>query len=153
VPAQSRKQKRSGCMRCKHDSYPKIEFVKFKNDTIHKRSSCQRCGKGVKYLSMNNEERMRAGKKPKGPPAKAPHINFYLTREWKKTRYEALNKHGRACLSCGASPPGVALHVDHIKPRSKYPELELDINNLQVLCEPCNIGKWTKENDHRTTTT
>ncbi len=36
---------------------------------------------------------------------------------------------------------GIPLHVDHIKPRSKYPDLALDINNLQILCESCNLGK------------
>ncbi|MFC6439812.1 HNH endonuclease [Bowmanella sp. JS7-9] len=33
------------------------------------------------------------------------------------------------------------LHVDHVKPRAKFPELALDINNLQILCETCNLGK------------
>lgn len=33
------------------------------------------------------------------------------------------------------------MHVDHIKPRSKYPALELVLSNLQVLCEDCNLGK------------
>jgi 5-methylcytosine-specific restriction endonuclease McrA len=46
------------------------------------------------------------------------------------------------CELCGAGPsPGHPLHVDHIKPRSRYPELELDPSNLQVLCEDCNLGK------------
>ena len=33
------------------------------------------------------------------------------------------------------------MHVDHIKPRLRYPELALDMNNLQVLCAICNHGK------------
>jgi hypothetical protein len=33
------------------------------------------------------------------------------------------------------------LHVDHIKPVSKYPELKLEFDNLQILCENCNLGK------------
>ncbi len=28
-----------------------------------------------------------------------------------------------------------------MKPRSKYPELALDPENLQVLCRACNMGK------------
>lgn len=28
-----------------------------------------------------------------------------------------------------------------MKPRSKYPELALDPDNLQVLCKACNLGK------------
>jgi len=31
--------------------------------------------------------------------------------------------------------------VDHIKPRSKFPELELVFDNCQVLCNSCNMGK------------
>jgi hypothetical protein len=31
--------------------------------------------------------------------------------------------------------------VDHIKPIFTYPELALTENNLQVLCELCNLGK------------
>lgn len=76
--------------------------------------------------------------------------NFYLSREWKKLRYEAIVRYGRKCQACGDSVRGLKLHVDHIKPRSKFPELQMDINNLQVLCEPCNMGKgaWD-ETDHR----
>ncbi len=33
------------------------------------------------------------------------------------------------------------MHVDHIKPRRKYPELALSRSNLQVLCNLCNHGK------------
>ena len=35
--------------------------------------------------------------------------------------------------------------VDHIKPRSKYPELALEIENLRVLCRSCNSKKGGKE--------
>lgn len=67
---------------------------------------------------------------------------FYESYEWQRIRFQALLKHGNKCLSCNRdNRSGVVLHVDHIKPRSKYPELELDINNLQVLCGDCNLGK------------
>jgi 5-methylcytosine-specific restriction endonuclease McrA len=69
--------------------------------------------------------------------------DFYQTREWKELRYKALAKHGNNCQCCGA--PSKPLHVDHIKPRSKHPELELELDNLQILCEPCNIGKSNKD--------
>jgi hypothetical protein len=68
--------------------------------------------------------------------------SFYDSDDWKRVRYQALVKHGAACQCCGATrADGVKLHVDHIKPRSKYPELELSLDNLQILCEPCNMGK------------
>lgn len=64
---------------------------------------------------------------------------FYSSREWLQLRYHALLKYGRKCMCCSAM--NVEIHVDHIKPRSLYPKLELDINNLQVLCRDCNLGK------------
>ena len=67
---------------------------------------------------------------------------FYKSPEWRELRYEALKRYGRRCICCGATPEGGAvMHVDHIKPRSTHPELELEIKNLQILCEDCNIGK------------
>lgn len=68
--------------------------------------------------------------------------DFFESREWRELRYRVLLKHGRRCMCCGATPDqGVILHVDHVKPRSRYPELELSFDNLQVLCENCNLGK------------
>ncbi|EIW6162743.1 HNH endonuclease [Salmonella enterica subsp. enterica serovar Saintpaul] len=67
---------------------------------------------------------------------------FYRSPEWRALRYQALVKYGAVCACCGRSAKhGLVMHVDHIKPRSKFPELALDINNLQILCEDCNIAK------------
>lgn len=67
---------------------------------------------------------------------------FYSTPEWKRARYSALVKHGNSCQCCGRSPKqGVVIHVDHVKPKSIYPELALDANNLQILCSECNEAK------------
>lgn len=78
-------------------------------------------------------------------------IDFYKTKAWLNLRLKALERYGRRCVSCGASvQTGAVLHVDHIKPRSLYPELALDINNLQILCEACNLGKMASmEQDWR----
>lgn len=73
--------------------------------------------------------------------------NFYHSHEWRDVRYRALIKYGRKCMACGQTPPAVIIHVDHIKPRSKYPHIALDINNLQILCESCNLGKSYKYED------
>lgn len=70
---------------------------------------------------------------------------FYRSRAWKKLRYEVLRVHGKKCMCCGRDDRPV--HVDHIKPRSKYPELALDIDNLQVLCDQCNLGKSNEYED------
>lgn len=64
---------------------------------------------------------------------------FYKTKEWRILRYATLKKYGKRCSLCECTDG--PFHVDHIKPRSKFPELELDKSNLQVLCEACNVGK------------
>lgn len=71
-----------------------------------------------------------------------------------KLRYDALVRHGGRCQACGRSAKdGVELQVDHVKPKSKFPELEFDIENLQVLCVNCNIGKRNRdETDWRNVT-
>ncbi|MBQ8902158.1 MAG: HNH endonuclease [Bacilli bacterium] len=81
--------------------------------------------------------------------------------EWKKTngykitarfersvinndiRYEVLKRDNFRCKLCGMSAEdGVKLHVDHIIPVSKGGKSTM--NNLQTLCERCNLGKSNK---------
>jgi hypothetical protein len=82
----------------------------------------------------------------KGPKKKKRRGDFYRSPEWLRARYEALKKYGRQCAVCGATPGGaVKMHVDHIKPRSRFPHLELSIDNLQVLCAACNLGKGNSD--------
>lgn len=71
---------------------------------------------------------------------------FYASREWMTLRYEVLKEFGARCLVCGRTArDGIKIHVDHIKPRSLFPELELAKENLQVLCEDCNKGKSNRD--------
>lgn len=77
-------------------------------------------------------------------PGRAPHP-FYDSERWRALRFQILKRDGGRCALCGRFPPHVVLHVDHIKPRSRYPALEWDPNNLQVLCEDCNLGKSNKD--------
>lgn len=68
--------------------------------------------------------------------------DFLYSRAWREVRYRALVRSDGCCECCGRSRQnGIILHVDHIKPRSKYPGLALALSNLQVLCEDCNLGK------------
>lgn len=73
---------------------------------------------------------------------------FYRSWEWRTARMVAIKRHGRRCESCGATPGDltssgdpVRIVVDHIKPLGKRWDLRLDQNNLQVLCDECNMGK------------
>lgn len=68
--------------------------------------------------------------------------SFLQSFEWRKLRMVALKKYGPRCQCCGATPAtGATINVDHIKPRKLFPELALDIDNLQILCHECNHGK------------
>lgn len=76
------------------------------------------------------------------PSVPAETDDFLKSYEWRRMRYKILQQHGRRCACCGATPDsGAIMTVDHIKPRSQYPELALDPKNLQVLCQECNHGK------------
>jgi len=67
---------------------------------------------------------------------------FYSSKKWRELRFVALQQSNGRCTLCGASAKdGVQIHVDHIKPRSKYPKLQFDLDNLQILCQDCNLGK------------
>lgn len=60
----------------------------------------------------------------------------------KKTRFEVFKRDGFKCQYCGAHPPSVLLHVDHINPvflgGVNNPE------NLITSCAPCNLGKGAR---------
>lgn len=77
--------------------------------------------------------------------AKEKNKGFYWSEEWRNLRYMALQKYGNRCMACGADAKQSILHVDHIKPISKYPELKLSFENLQILCKECNLGKSNKD--------
>lgn len=71
-----------------------------------------------------------------------PAKTFYQTPEWKALRYQAIRELGNRCMCCGSAPDdGVKINVDHIKPRSIYPEFALNKENLQILCDQCNSAK------------
>ena len=105
-----------------------------------------------KYLSLDEFNRIcfhktQAKKKKDSSWKYRTERGFYSTPEWQKLRYRVLKKHGARCEICGRTfkEDGVKMHVDHIKPRSKSPELELEETNLQVLCEDCNLGKLARD--------
>lgn len=65
-----------------------------------------------------------------------------IDKKWRSVRYKVLKRDGARCACCGlTAKDGVKIHVDHIKPVSLFPMLKYDMENLQVLCEVCNIGK------------
>lgn len=84
------------------------------------------------------EWRTWLARSPRRSEPTTPTDSFHTSEAWRRLRYKALKLYGNACQCCGSRKN---IHVDHIKPRSKYPGLALSLENLQVLCEDCNIGK------------
>lgn len=73
-----------------------------------------------------------------------PSTIFLKTPEWKALRSLVLEFYGCVCMKCGATK---RIQVDHIKPKSRYPELALAFSNLQVLCWLCNKAKWHDQSE------
>lgn len=63
-------------------------------------------------------------------------------------RREVLRASKFTCVLCGKQPRRKgALHLDHVRPRVRYPELEYVISNLQALCASCNRHKQAYDGD------
>lgn len=60
---------------------------------------------------------------------------------WAVLRQQALDLLPNECVICGSTEK---LQVDHIIPVSVKPELEFDINNLQILCAFHNNSKGNR---------
>ena len=71
--------------------------------------------------------------------------SIYQSAEWNAARKDVIARQGKICRRCRKSIFYESdLTVDHIKPRSKYPSLQLEITNLQVLCRSCNSSKGNR---------
>jgi len=57
----------------------------------------------------------------------------------KSMRFSVLRRDGFACRYCGATPPDVVLHLDHVLAVANGGENSED--NLVTACLPCNLGK------------
>lgn len=129
--------------------------VQFGNGTSHRQEVCSKCFR-TRYITLSVENKIERNHSASSPALLAQSKalgakygeNFYTSTAWLRLRYMALNRHGKRCMACGQRDG--AMHVDHIKPRSRFPELALDFSNLQVLCKDCNLGKSNKfEDDFR----
>lgn len=68
---------------------------------------------------------------------------FYDSPAWRKLRAVVLKRDKWICQHCGVSCLGKKKgeprpHVDHAIPRSKRPDLAMEVSNLRVLCVSCH---------------
>lgn len=128
-----------------------LRNVTFKNGVQHTQQFCRLC-KVVTYLPRGSTQKeiiLKAAEVRSKGLERIYSKSFHTSRKWQELRYKVFKKYGKICMCCNSSDG--RMHVDHIKPRSKYPELALNMSNLQVLCEACNLGKSNKdETDWRT---
>lgn len=66
-------------------------------------------------------------------------------RYWKA---KAKERDNHTCQECGFSEEEIMV-VDHILPKSVFPELALELDNLQTLCPNCHARKTIKEKKMR----
>jgi 5-methylcytosine-specific restriction endonuclease McrA len=94
--------------------------------------------------SNNPNPPIRKSKTTKKPLKKKD--KFYMSWSWRKIRLLVIQREEGRCNICGRTindlrDDGVSkvkISVDHILPRSTHQELELDVNNLRVLCHDCH---------------
>lgn len=126
-----------------------IQFTKISNrfDIIVKMKLYYKSPKGRNYYQKKKKlkgkdliEYYNIWKKKKGYQISA---KFERSKMSDSIRYDVLKRDNFSCKICGAtSREGAKLHVDHIIPVSKGGKTEM--NNLQTLCERCNLGKSNK---------
>lgn len=67
---------------------------------------------------------------------------FYTSPVWRRTQAEVLKKNHYECSRCRKKGMVVrARTVHHIKYLRKYPELALDEDNLEPICERCHYDE------------
>ncbi len=95
----------------------------------------------MKYGAKDNEiaDRIRGSQQ-----------DFLYSPEWREMRRMVIGMYGSQCMKCKKTPKRARdVHVDHIKARTRFPELKLDLGNLQVLCCRCNKAKGNSIADYR----
>lgn len=64
---------------------------------------------------------------------------FYQSRVWRRVRLLALQRDHYLCQACLRKKRfTTATEVHHIKPLEEYPELGLELSNLESLCWDCH---------------
>lgn len=92
--------------------------------------------KGHKEMSLESRKRMSRG---------IGEVNHrWSGGNWRYWKNQALSRDNYTCQICGFTEREI-MEVDHIIPKSKRPDLKLDVNNLMTLCPNCHRRKTNRE--------
>lgn len=127
----------------KPKKYPTQNSKQSYNDQIRKEEQ---------KLLQNEIESTRKPKTAKKPKRRKD--LFYSSWAWRKMRLFIIERDKGRCAICGRTIEDyrddgvtrVKISVDHILKRSDYPKLELEPDNLRVLCSDCHEAITEKEN-------
>jgi 5-methylcytosine-specific restriction endonuclease McrA len=124
--------------------YRKLINLFNKTSVKHKEEDLSYIVDEMHPVFIKKSKRIDKVKTVKHPPAyhyKDTSI-FYKSPEYRKLRYEVLAEQNGTCQLCGRTrKDGCIMHLDHIVPISKDWTKRLDKDNMQILCEDCNLGK------------
>ena len=117
------------------DAHARVQYVTGKVRTKIERSRIQNAS-SQRRAQYESERAANGGDKA-----------FFDSQKWRRLRYQVLLEADGKCCLCGRSARehAIALEVDHIKPRSRFPNLALVKSNLQALCFDCNRGKMNHD--------
>jgi len=110
------------------------KFIEYVNSDSNDEESTEVENGIIELIPSNNRN---AEKKPKEIKIKRTSRSINL-----RLRFTVLKRDNFSCKKCGQAPakdPNVILHVDHIIPWSKGGETLIE--NLETLCDRCNLGK------------
>lgn len=128
-----------GLKKFQHKKKPK----KYHTDSS-KHSYNDQVRKEEERILKNELESIKKPKTAKKPKKKKD--LFYSTWAWRKMRLFIIERDEGRCALCGRTindyrDDGISkvrISIDHILKRSDHPELELDPDNLRILCIDCH---------------
>jgi len=69
-------------------------------------------------------------------------------KQWMQTRREWIRQNKDTeykCYLCGRRLDETTLTLDHVKSRSRHPELRYELSNLRPCCAQCNENKGSRD--------
>ena len=75
---------------------------------------------------------------------------YFASAEWRRLRYRALRPARWRCADCRcALRDRDSMRVYYVLSRHAHPELAADLENLRVVCHPCDQRRLSEQPDKR----